>query len=198
MIRKLIIPYGDYLNGDLAKHSVGKFDGLPVLDPNIKPTSYKIKVRYLDWDYNTVENKRVSNTSVSLLDAYNLGKLLRLTMDFVKVNKNNVYDRKNIYFSRDEILKGSKQSSYSTFANMAHWDLIRPLDKKTELKNSDGKWKITAKGITFCSNTFKIPKYYFTLSGSDRGVIAYQGPMIGLHDVKNFTQEEWQKVVGTI
>lgn len=190
--RETIIPYGDWLHCNLSGYSKGAFNGLPLLVEDIKSHRYEVKVDYPQFNYSTIESRTINNITISKHDVYNLGKLYTLTCGGLKMKP------RKTYFSRKEILCGSEQSSYSTFANLAHWGLIKALDKKTKIKNSEGKWSITPTGIRFCIKGKKVPKYYFTKSGSNSGPIAYQGPLIGINEVSNFDEKTWQGIVGII
>ncbi len=64
---------------------------------------------------------------------------------------------------------GKASTSGGNFAQLAHWDLIKPIRNTDTPKRTSGKWCITAKGVDFVRSTITVPAYTFQFDGKCLG-----------------------------
>lgn len=64
---------------------------------------------------------------------------------------------------------GKASTSGGSFAQLAHWDLIKPIHNTDTSKRTSGQWCITAKGVDFVRGTITVPAYTFQFDGKCLG-----------------------------
>lgn len=73
--------------------------------------------------------------------------------------------------------KGYGRASH--FAELRHWGLVQPMDKKTSEANSSGMWTITEKGRVFATNGLKVQQKVRLFNNT---LLGFEGDHIGITD----------------